>query len=101
MNQPADKGGLLAAAEAMAATGASATHIVELIRGAASSAERSIRAVVARVVAGGERRILMAPCVFCSYNGAGYWQSGTHAEDCPFHKAGGEETRVDYITRKP
>lgn len=35
-----------------------------------------------------------APCVFCGYNGAGYWQSGTHGEHCPWHDLGGEAQRI-------
>jgi hypothetical protein len=33
--------------------------------------------------------MLDAPCVFCGYNGAGYWQSGTHAKDCRWYSVGG------------
>jgi len=34
-----------------------------------------------------------APCVFCGYNGAGFYQAGTHAEDCPWYTVGGGEER--------
>lgn len=34
-----------------------------------------------------------APCLFCGYNGSGYWKAGTHEKDCPFHKVGGIEER--------
>lgn len=37
--------------------------------------------------------MLVAPCVFCGYSGAGYYQSGTHAGDCPWHGVGGEGPR--------
>lgn len=38
--------------------------------------------------------LLEAPCVFCGYRGAGYWQRGTHPESCPWHLSdGGIEAR--------
>jgi hypothetical protein len=36
---------------------------------------------------------LGAPCAWCDYSGPGYWQPGTHAPDCPWHRVGGEEER--------
>jgi hypothetical protein len=36
---------------------------------------------------------LGAPCAWCDYSGPGYWQPGTHAPDCPWHRVGGEEDR--------
>jgi len=32
---------------------------------------------------------LGAPCVFCGYNGQGYWQSETHTAACPWRAVGG------------
>ena len=37
--------------------------------------------------------LLGAPCVFCGYSGAGYYQRGTHAETCPWWHVGGLEPR--------
>lgn len=37
--------------------------------------------------------LLAAPCIWCRYNGAGYWQRDTHAESCPWHGVGGAEDR--------
>jgi hypothetical protein len=34
------------------------------------------------------------PCIFCGYRGAGYWQRGTHHEDCPWHMIGGKQERL-------
>lgn len=36
---------------------------------------------------------LGAKCVFCSYNGPGYWQPGTHSKSCPWHSVGGMDER--------
>jgi len=36
---------------------------------------------------------LDGPCIFCGYNGRGYWQKGTHLPDCPFVDIGGEADR--------
>lgn len=39
-------------------------------------------------------QLLAAECVFCGYNGEGYWQVGTHAKDCPWFNIGGEAERA-------
>lgn len=71
----------------------------ELIEAARSETREKIIEVVARTVdLGGQAAcILDAPCVFCGYNGSGYWQSGTHSKDCPFHEVGGDASRADHI----
>lgn len=40
-------------------------------------------------------RILVerAPCFFCGYNGAGFFQPGTHAGSCPWAGVGGDDAR--------
>lgn len=38
--------------------------------------------------------ILEAPCVFCAYNGHGYWQVLTHDEKCPWRHVAGSGTRT-------
>jgi hypothetical protein len=38
-------------------------------------------------------RLLDAPCLFCAYDGQGYYQSGTHSTDCPWHVVGGSRAR--------
>ena len=38
--------------------------------------------------------ILDAPCVFCGYNGRGYWQKGTHNKHCPWCELGGGAERA-------
>lgn len=42
----------------------------------------------------GPRGLLDAPCIFCGYNGTGYWQKGTHSPSCAFHDLGGEAERA-------
>jgi len=37
--------------------------------------------------------LLNAPCLFCGYSGAGYYQAGTHTNDCPWHNVGGDSER--------
>ena len=36
---------------------------------------------------------LEAPCRWCGYNSEDYWQSGTHSDDCPWHRIGGSDKR--------
>lgn len=38
--------------------------------------------------------ILKSPCLWCGYNGEGYWSLRTHAESCPWHEVGGEMERL-------
>ncbi len=46
---------------------------------------------------------LNAPCIYCGYNGAGYWQAGTHSKDCRWHSVGGacERNAMLAAGRKP
>ena len=41
--------------------------------------------------------LLAAPCVFCGYNGEGYWQRGTHETFCPWRDVGGEGERRERL----
>lgn len=38
--------------------------------------------------------LLPAPCLWCGYNGAGYWQVGAHREDCRWVNVGGVSERT-------
>ena len=40
---------------------------------------------------------LEAPCRWCGHNGPEYWQAGSHTEDCPWHKVGGEHERAQIL----
>lgn len=37
----------------------------------------------------------IAPCVFCGYYGAGFFQIETHTEGCPWRNVGGLEERIE------
>lgn len=50
--------------------------------------------VIDRLLELGEDHFLDAPCIWCEYDGAGYWQSGTHAPHCPWHTIGGQRERA-------
>jgi len=39
------------------------------------------------------KSILDAPCVFCGYDGKGYWQPYTHDEKCPLREFKGHSDR--------
>ncbi len=47
----------------------------------------------------GIRRSLEAPCIFCAYNGAGYWQAWTHDSKCPWWALGGAWDREQALPR--
>ena len=40
---------------------------------------------------------LEAPCRWCGYNGANYWQALSHAEECPWYKVGGAGERATIL----
>lgn len=44
-------------------------------------------------------RMLDAPCLWCGYNGKGYWQSGTHDEHCPWLHLASEDERLGQLLR--
>ena len=41
--------------------------------------------------------LIDAPCIFCGYSGAGYYQVGTHDELCPWHGIGGGDERASIL----
>lgn len=41
--------------------------------------------------------ILENPCLFCGYNGGGYWMIETHDKRCPWHHVGGIKERKETI----
>ena len=43
--------------------------------------------------------VLEAPCIFCGYNGEGYWQAGRHDKRCPWFVIGGFGERELEIRR--
>ena len=40
---------------------------------------------------------LAAPCRWCVANGPDYWQAGSHTEECPWHKVGGQHERAEVL----
>ena len=45
--------------------------------------------------------VLLAPCRWCGYNGAGYWQKDTHAATCPWWKVSGIASRMAVLRDHP
>ncbi|MBW1724076.1 MAG: hypothetical protein JRJ33_01605 [Deltaproteobacteria bacterium] len=41
--------------------------------------------------------LLDPPCIFCGYNGPGYYQVHTHKKHCPFYNIGGDWEREHAI----
>lgn len=42
--------------------------------------------------------LLAAPCLWCGYNGAGYYQAATHSSKCPWYLVGGEAERREMLS---
>jgi len=38
-----------------------------------------------------------APCFWCGYNGAGFFQTHTHKAHCPWYNIGGAENRKNRV----
>lgn len=45
----------------------------------------------------GHSEMLNAPCIFCGYDGRGYWQARTHGGDCPWHSVGSYTERASAL----
>ena len=45
-------------------------------------------------------KLLEDPCMWCDYNGEGYWQSGTHTPDCDWYTVGGLEERLTKLAQE-
>lgn len=46
-----------------------------------------------------DKELLDAPCVFCGYNGANYWQVKTHGKLCPWYSMGGIAEREGMLRK--
>jgi hypothetical protein len=51
-----------------------------------------LRAALVRLVNG--QSLLDAPCLWCAYNGIGYWRAKTHGAACPWHNVGSFDERA-------
>ena len=52
-----------------------------------------------RLLPNAQSAMLDAPCLWCGYNGEGYWQPTTHELTCPWHNVGGRFDRVVALDR--
>lgn len=53
-----------------------------------------------RVGLGDCNSLLDAPCLWCGYNGSGYYQAGTHDQSCIWRDVGGERERIDRLAQE-
>ena len=59
----------------------------------------TLRLALARALDPEAKDPLAAPCIWCGYNGSGYWQRGTHDEGCMWRDVGGEADRLEFLRR--
>ena len=59
-----------------------------------------LREAAERLGVGDSNGLLAAPCLWCGYNGEGYYQAGTHGQSCPWHTIGGCDERLDRLARE-
>ena len=63
--------------------------------------QEALREAAERLGVGDANGLLEAPpCLWCGYNGEGYYQAGTHGQSCPWHTIGGCDERLDRLARE-
>ena len=62
--------------------------------------QEALREAAERLGVGDSNGLLAAPCLWCGYNGEGYYQAGTHSQSCPWHTIGGCDERLDRLARE-
>lgn len=62
--------------------------------------QEALREAAERLGAGDFNGLLAAPCLWCGYNGEGYYQAGTHGQSCPWNTIGGCDERLDRLARE-
>ena len=60
----------------------------------------ALREAAERLGVGDSNGLLAAPCLWCGYNGEGYYQAGTHGQSCPWNTIGGCDERLDRLARE-
>ncbi len=62
--------------------------------------QEALREAAERLGVGDSNGLLAAPCLWCGYNGEGYYQAGTHGQSCPWNTIGGCDERLDRLARE-
>jgi len=74
--------------------------IEKIMAFAATAREEALREAAERLGVGDSNGLLAAPCLWCGYNGEGYYQAGTHGKSCPWNTIGGCDERLDRLARE-
>ena len=76
------------------------TNLIDLIAESLQETRRAaLLEVSRRLLPNAQSAMLDAPCLWCGYNGEGYWQPTTHELTCPWHNVGGRFDRVVALER--
>ena len=59
--------------------------------------QAALREAASKLGIGDSSGLLDAPCLWCGYNGRGYYQVGTHDKSCIWHTVGGRNERLDRL----
>ena len=59
--------------------------------------QEALREAASKLGIGDSSGLLDAPCLWCGYNGRGYYQVGTHDKSCIWHTVGGRNERLDRL----
>jgi len=71
-----------------------------LLEYAITARQEALREAAERLGVGDSNGLLAAPCLWCGYNGEGYYQAGTHGQSCPWNTIGGCDERLDRLARE-
>ena len=62
--------------------------------------QEALREAASKLGIGDSSGLLDAPCLWCGYNGRGYYQVGTHDKSCIWHTVGGRNERLDRLANE-
>ncbi len=76
------------------------TMLTDLVNFYQHARQEALREAAERLGVGDSNGLLAAPCLWCGYNGEGYYQAGTHGQLCPWNTIGGCDERLDRLARE-
>ena len=79
---------------------AASQFVGDIIAALTTARQEALREAAERLGVGDSNGLLAAPCLWCGYNGEGYYQAGTHGQLCPWNTIGGCDERLDRLARE-
>ena len=76
---------------------AASQFIGDILAALKTARQEALRDAASKLGIGDSSGLLDAPCLWCGYNGRGYYQVGTHDKSCIWHTVGGRNERLDRL----